>query len=508
MPSRLSRSTACLALITMLATSCAPDDSTAPPSQESSVVAAPTGSPAAIQGWPITGLGVLGTGTFSGATDLNAATTVVGYSAYDFGGDIHAFRWTSGTGMSDLGTLAGAAFGSFQSSAQAINDNEEIVGWSDAPHGGIQLNRAFFWSPASGMVELPSDTNYEARAYDISNAGVVIGCGVLPGQVRPQVLRWRRNAKGTWVVAGMGEPAAAGGQACGYGINAGANFVGYYPPGGFPITGFQNVAGTYTTLGTGTKASRVVGSRFVGAGGITGAGGVLDPGAGLPWEWPSFTAAPFSLGYLYLPGGEASDLNGNNHVVGTIAGSRSLTNPPYTRAFYWDCAGGMVDLGSLFDQPFDAASAAAINIHDVVAGTSNHFAVIWGVTPTANSVVPLPFSGDCKVPPFVSYIPKKFLNDGIISRPGFDATLIDPNTVTISDGFGHVTPIARTIPPGPPVFVLKDINGDGMLDMQVSFSKAQMIADGTLTPQSFQLVVSWVDATGLPQSGKYPIRVR
>jgi hypothetical protein len=79
----------------------------------------------------------------------------------------------------------------------------------------------------------------------------------------------------------------------------------------------------------------------------------------------------------------------------------------------------------------------------------------------------------------------------------------------MGDGFGLVTPIARQpSPSGPPVFQLRDINGDGLTDLQVSFSKAQLIADGTLTRQSFQLIVSWIGPTGLPQSGKYPIWVR
>ena len=326
---------------------------------------------------------------------------------------------------------------------------------------------------------------------------------MLPGDSFDQVLRWNPSGPGSWIVTGMGLP-AAGDITCGYGINVAGDVVGYsFPAGQLPLTGYRNIGGAYTLLGAGTKANRIVGTRYVGAGGMTAAGG------GLPWEWPTLTAAPFSLGYLYLPKGEAPDVNSQNHVVGTVDGLPSTIYPPYTRAFFWDCANGMVDLGSAGGATFDNAQANAINSSDVVAGASNYVAAIWGVIPTATSVVPLPFQGQCTVPPFVSYIPKKFLNDGIISRPGFDATLIDPNTVTISDGFGHVTPIAHRLkPPGSPNFVLRDLNGDGVLDMQVSFSKAQMIADGTLTRQSFQLVVSWVDPTGLPNSGKYAIRVR
>ncbi|MEO8637149.1 MAG: hypothetical protein ABI587_17875 [Gemmatimonadales bacterium] len=461
------------------------------------------------QGWPVTGLGTLGFGQFSAALDINVTSTVVGYSAYDLSGDVHAFRWNQGSGMLDIGTLAApGTLGFYQSVAFGVNDLGEVVGWSDAYHGFL-LNRAFYWSAATGMVELPSDTLHMSYAHDITNGSVVIGCGVLPGKVRSQILRWDKSAVGGWQVTGLGEPAAAGGQACGLGLNGAGSVVGSYPGPGVLTGFFRKPSGGYVTLGAGTKANRVVASRFVGYGGQTLPGGVTDPGAGLPWEWPNLTAGPYSLGYLYLPGGEASDLNAGNHIVGTVAGSPSLTYPPYSRAFYWDCAGGMVDLGSLFDQSFDAASAAAINAGDIVAGTSNGFAVIWGVTPSATSVVPLPYQPRCIDPPTVIFGAGRFLQSGLLSRPGFDATLLDPNTVTVSDGFGHVTPIAHRLkPPGPPTFQLRDINGDGVLDMQVQFSTTEMINAGTLTRQSFQFVVSWIDPTGLPGSGKYPARVR
>ena len=120
------------------------------------------------EAFPVTSLGTLPFGQFSAAQDINAASAVAGYSAYSGSGDIHAFFWTQGAGMVDLGTLD-TGFGVFQSAAFAINDNNEVVGWSDKFYASLR-NRAFFWSATSGMVELPSDTFYEARAYDINNA--------------------------------------------------------------------------------------------------------------------------------------------------------------------------------------------------------------------------------------------------------------------------------------------------------------------------------------------------
>lgn len=468
----------------------------------------PPRAPAAnVQPWPITDLGTLPGGIYSAARDINASSIAVGYS--DVGGGVfHAFRWVNGAGMQDLGALGP---GAQKSDAYAVNDGGDVVGYSE---NGTGWRRAIIWTAATGMVELPSDPAAHAVATDITNTRIIVGCGALPGSGQVQVLRWAPSGAG-WSVTGLGAPAGGLGSACAAGTTGPAT-VGSFLGSGLS-EGFILAGGNYRALGAGTRAARIVAGRTVGAGGINAAGG------GLPWEWPGVNAAPWSLGYLYVPSGTAEDVNGSNHIVGTLVGPPDPAFPTNTRAFYWDCHNGLVDLGSLGGRLTDFASAAAINRDDVVAGASNNHAALWGVVPTAPTVVALPFAGPCVVPPVVRYRPNRFLNIGILSRPGFDATLLDPATVTISDGFGHVTPIARrakppgpptrppgppTRPPGPPVFEFRDLNRDGVLDLRVTFSTTAMIANGTLTPASFQFVVGWVDATGLPGQGQYPIRVR
>jgi hypothetical protein len=271
-------------------------------------------------------------------------------------------------------------------------------------------------------------------------------------------------------------------------------------------TGFFYSAGIYQSLGAGNVAYGLSPTNRRVAGEVG-----QDPAL-----WPNFNlGGVFGLGYLYAPGsGAALDVNSAAQVVGETAPPRNTIGS--ARAFYWDCRQGMLELPTISGVPDASAAAWAVNATGQSAGVStwlpalpDRHAVFWANPAAPQSVISLPYSPSCVIPPIVRYIPKKFINDGILSRPGFDATQIDPNTVTIGDGFGLVTPIARrAIPPGPPVFQLRDINGDGLTDLQVSFSKAQMISDGTLTRQSFQFVVSWIDPTGLPQSGKYPIRVQ
>lgn len=437
-------------------------------------------------------LGTLAGGINSAATDLNDAGVVVGYSEIGAAGGSHAFVWTAGGGMTDLGTLGGAL-----STAYAVNNSFEIVGSASGAGAPFSEDIPFLWDPVGGMQPLPG----QGRATDITDLHVITGCATIDA-TGPQVVRWNR-VNGAWQVTGLGRPPGGSAAVCATAIDQSGRVVGTDQQG----TGFFYLNGVYLALGPGRLAY-----------GISPLNRHVAGEAGLgPVIWPAFNpSGQVALGYLFTPGyGAALDVTSANQAVGVTA------PPPTTissgRAFYWDCRTGMVELPALLADPSASAEAFAVNRLGQSAGVSTwlparpeRHAVLWDNPVLPVSVVPIPYQPNCTIPPVVSYIPKQFINDGILSIPGLrDATQIDPTTVTISDGFGRTTPIAkRQKPPGPPVFQLRDLNGDGLIDLEVSFAKAQMIADGTLTPQSFQLVVSWVDATGLPQSGKYPIRVQ
>src|SRR5262249_46282650 len=86
----------------------------------------PAGSPAVT----VIDLGPLG-GTLSTATAVNDHGQIVGYS--DTAGDAerHAFSWTEEGGIVDLGTLGGTS-----SSAVAVNEHGQVVGTSDTTETG------------------------------------------------------------------------------------------------------------------------------------------------------------------------------------------------------------------------------------------------------------------------------------------------------------------------------------------------------------------------------------
>ena len=63
---------------------------------------------------------------------------------------------TGQSAATDLGTLGGA-----DSSAVAVNDSGEVVGWSDTPAGD---QHAFSWTASGGMVDLGTLPGYAGSA--------------------------------------------------------------------------------------------------------------------------------------------------------------------------------------------------------------------------------------------------------------------------------------------------------------------------------------------------------
>ena len=126
-------------------------------------------------------LGILGRSTsvnaFSGseATGINDRGQVIGHSSTDattiFDPITHAFLWTPGRGMQDLGTLGGKS-----SFPTALNSSGQVVGWSTATTATTSPDRAFLWTESGGMVALgmlPDGTS--SRAHAINDAGESVG---------------------------------------------------------------------------------------------------------------------------------------------------------------------------------------------------------------------------------------------------------------------------------------------------------------------------------------------
>jgi probable HAF family extracellular repeat protein len=163
---------------------------------ESSVVVGGTAKVAFrfTEGAGIVSLGTLPGGAASSARGINDAGRVVGesdtglinqpFSQFQGFHDLfgtHAFLWTEGSGMADLGHLGGG-----RSSANAINNDGVVVGTSTLSNG---TSRAFRWTQASGMVDLntllPAGSGWVLEiAHDVNDRGQITGEGLHNGQRR------------------------------------------------------------------------------------------------------------------------------------------------------------------------------------------------------------------------------------------------------------------------------------------------------------------------------------
>lgn len=108
-------------------------------------------------------LGTLG-GANSVAADVNDAGSVTGYADVD--GGYHAFRWTNGI-MSDLGTLGGAF-----SEGTGINALGQVVGFSYLTGNA---NSHAFITDGGALVDLQTLGGLNSFAYGLNDSGVAVG---------------------------------------------------------------------------------------------------------------------------------------------------------------------------------------------------------------------------------------------------------------------------------------------------------------------------------------------
>ena len=116
------------------------------------------------------GLGTLG-GSYSGASSINNNSQIVGWSDENGDSQIDAFLWTTGV-VTDLGTLGGSS-----SYATCINNNGQVAGYGTVSTAyATAYTHAFLWSSGI-MTDLGTlgGTNRWSYAYGINNNGQVVG---------------------------------------------------------------------------------------------------------------------------------------------------------------------------------------------------------------------------------------------------------------------------------------------------------------------------------------------
>jgi len=111
-------------------------------------------------------LGTLG-GNVASGQDINNKGQVTGSSSLAGDTSFHAFLYTPGIGMTDLGTL-----GANYSNATALNDRGEVVGQSIVT--GF-VHHGFLYVPGRGMTDLGALKGDTSSATGINESGQIIG---------------------------------------------------------------------------------------------------------------------------------------------------------------------------------------------------------------------------------------------------------------------------------------------------------------------------------------------
>jgi probable HAF family extracellular repeat protein len=272
-----------------------------------------------------------GAGDLSEATGINASGQIVGsyYTHAPISGDAigsHAVLWTGSGGFQELGHLPGDD----SSNGSAINVHGQVAGDSRVFSAQGSIDRAFIWSASDGMQylgDLPGGTDV-SYARGINDNGQVVGTSSATGGSR--AFLWTKEAG----MQNLGGLLGGSGFSSGTGISNSGAVIGYATP-----------------QGGGSHA-------FLWRNGI----GMQDLG-----DLPSGDNMSVALG-----------VNTNNDVVGQSSVAFG-SGTSIGHAFVWTQSAGMMDLNNLVD-----SSAAGWTL--IVATDINDAGQIVGSARTPNGV--------------------------------------------------------------------------------------------------------------------------
>src|SRR5712692_1699280 len=144
------------------------------------------------------GGGMVDLGTLGGTTSVAIAVSdrgqVVGSSFITGDTVIHAFSWTAGGGMVDLGTLGGTSSfltiqgSAFEGNGGGVNDRGQVVGGSSI--SGDTALHAFSWTSGGGIVDLGTLGGTDSFSFAVNGRGQVVGESSTTGNTVSNASSW------------------------------------------------------------------------------------------------------------------------------------------------------------------------------------------------------------------------------------------------------------------------------------------------------------------------------
>jgi probable HAF family extracellular repeat protein len=272
-------------------------------------------------------LGSLG-GKNSEGFGINDSGQVVGYSQFSYSRtDFHAFLWTEGKGMQDLGTLDGGPF----SVAAAINNIGWVTGTFFLADG--KTTHAFLWTPGKGMQDLGTLGGANSNGSAINRFGQIVGWSNTASGATHAFL-WTQG-QGMQDLGTLGSTPGLGSVATGItddgAVTGGANTAIDSSGVGFLWTSAGGMRELKVLGGLPGSAQAINNHRWI-------AGQCFPPDS----TAEAFVQAPHGMVGQLIASGGAYAININGAVVGA-----TFSDSHGDAAFLWTPTGGTQDLGML-----------------------------------------------------------------------------------------------------------------------------------------------------------------
>ncbi|MFK7857802.1 MAG: hypothetical protein AB8B64_03205 [Granulosicoccus sp.] len=290
-------------------------------------------------------IGTLG-GFYSVANDINEGGQLVGRS-FTHAFRNHAFIWSPGLGIQDLGTLG------THSEAYAINGFGQVVGITDDPDGN---SRAFSWTVEDGMTGLDLLGAQSGYAFNVDDDGRVTGLLAYDNNRDVHIFSWRADEGMIDRGSVMGEfsivqDSTDNGKVVGQTRFADGNYRAFlFTPDG-ATTDLGTLGGNFSTTRDVSTSGQVVGFS------------TTDTGGTHAFSWTAVDGL-LDLGTL---GGDFSVANAVNDAGQVVGGSADVNGE--ARAFFWSAASGIVDLNSLV--PEAAAQGLQLEVAREISETGS-----------------------------------------------------------------------------------------------------------------------------------------